>query len=71
MANRRRNDAEAFVEEAERQGWKVKKTRRGWLCFPPNGQDAAVYVAGTAQDRRSLTNALAALRRAGFRWPPP
>lgn len=70
MVVTRKTDAEALVAAAENQGWRTKRTRHGWLCFPPNGT-AAVYVAGTAQDHRSITNSIAALRRNGLTWPPP
>ena len=68
MTNRSR-EARALVEEAERQGFRIKAVTHGWLCFPANGQ-AAVFVAGTASDHRSIKNSIAALRRQGLKWPP-
>jgi hypothetical protein len=62
----RSTEAENLVRQAEAQGWTTRRTKHGWLCFPPSGT-TAVFVAGTAQDRRSITNSRAQLRRAGLR----
>lgn len=64
----RKNEAAHLVNTAQTQGWRLTRTKHGWLAYPPNG-NAAVFIAGTAQDHRSLKNALAALRRNGLRWP--
>ena len=41
------------------------------FVFPGRRTPALITTfAGTASDRRSVKNALSALRRAGFVWPP-
>jgi hypothetical protein len=58
------------LREAERQGFTVRVTTKGHSQVrTADGQVVAVF-AGTASDVRALRNGIAALRRAGFVWPP-
>lgn len=56
------------LEALEAQGFTVRRTRRGHFFVTKDGQPVTTF-SGTASDHRSLTNALAQARRAGFRWP--
>ncbi len=59
-----------IVEEAQRQGWRVRPLKSGHvLLLAPDGKSTAT-LPGTPSDWRSLKNAIAEMRRAGFRWPP-
>jgi hypothetical protein len=58
------------VRELERQDWRVETTKRGhYRAFPPDGGDVVLF--SDTEDRRGQKNALSALRRQGFVWPPP
>lgn len=62
-------DTKKILDAARRQGFTVTTTRRGhrqiWL-----GEQLVTTFSGTASDWRATKNALSAMRRAGFVWPP-
>lgn len=62
-------DLRKIVKALEAQGFTVTVTANGHLMVSRGGQVIAV-LAGSASDWRSIRNALAVLKRAGFRWPP-
>lgn len=63
-------DTKKVLAEAERQGFTVRTTSKGHAQVrDADGQVVAVF-SGTASDVRALRNGIAALRRAGFVWPP-
>lgn len=63
-------DTRKVLDEAERQGFTFRTTTKGHAQVrKANGQVVAVF-AGTASDVRAPRNGIAALRRAGFVWPP-
>jgi predicted RNA binding protein YcfA (HicA-like mRNA interferase family) len=58
-----------FISALEAQGFEVKRTRKGHWQVSRNG----VWVTtlpGNPTEYRALRNAIAAAKRAGFRWPP-
>ena len=59
------------VEKAAReQGWRVGRTTKGHpIFFPPDKSQPAIVWSGTPSDAHSYPNALARMKRAGFRWP--
>lgn len=57
-----------IAKALERQGFEVKVTKKGHISVTRDGR-FVVVLAGTASDWRSMRNALAAARRAGFIWP--
>ena len=60
-----------LVEEAERQGWRRRELASGHVqLLSPDGT-TIVTIAGTPSRGRWRANAIARLRRGGFRWPPP
>lgn len=62
-------ETKRLLAEAERQGFTVTVSRRGHPRVSLDGRLVATF-AGSASDWRSVKNSLAAMRRAGFRWPP-
>lgn len=63
-------DLKKVLKEAEAQGFEVRQTRGShYQVRDTDGRVVAVF-AGTASDHRSIKNTIAALRRAGFQWPP-
>lgn len=60
-----------IVEEAQRQGWRVEIAKSGHIkLFPPDPTKSLVTLPGSPSDQRWRDNALADMRRRGFRWPP-
>lgn len=63
-----RHELKEIVREAEKQGWRAKRTKRGhWMLLAPD-RKSKVLIAGTPSDRRSMANAISRMRRYGFRW---
>jgi hypothetical protein len=63
-------DIAGIIRELERQSFTVTRTAKNhWIVRSADGRRVAT-LPSTPSDRRSLLNALAALRRAGFQWPP-
>lgn len=58
-----------LVKALEAQGFEVVPTARQHLMVLLDGKVIAT-ISGTASDWRSIRNALARLKRAGFQWPP-
>jgi len=56
----------ALVKEAKAQGFQEKK--KGWMVMTPNGK-GSVMVHKTLSDHRGLKNAIARLKRYGFKPP--
>jgi hypothetical protein len=64
-------DIKFVITELERQGWEVERTSQGhWRARPSDKTKQLVHFS-TSDDRHSLKNVLADLRRSGFEWPPP
>lgn len=63
-------DTRKVLREAERQGFEVRTSKTGHPMIYRSGAFVA-KASSTPGDRRALRNLIAALRRAGFRWPPP
>lgn len=55
-----------LVKIAESQGWRVQRTKMGWLLFPPDVTRSAVSLHKTPSDHRWYANAVGALRRSGL-----
>jgi hypothetical protein len=62
-------DTKKVLDEAERQGFQVRQTTRQHPMVYRDGRFVAQF-SGTPGDQRGLRNGIAALRRAGFQWPP-
>jgi hypothetical protein len=62
-------DLKKIAKALKAQGFETEATRKGHLMVYRDGRLVTTF-SGTASDWRALKNALAALRRAGFRWPP-
>ncbi|MGH1563011.1 hypothetical protein [Mumia sp. DW29H23] len=62
-------DIKKVIKALEDQGFEVRYTRKGHPAVYLDGRFVTTF-AGTPSDSRGFRNALAAARRAGFRWPP-
>ena len=62
-------DMKALVSALEDQGFVLKSTKKGHLMVYLDGR-LVTTMAGNPGDSRSGLNALAYLKKAGFRWPP-
>lgn len=61
-----KRSAQELLKIAERQGWRIQRTKKGWMCYPPDRSEAPVMIHGTASDNRWYKNAVAQLRRSGL-----
>lgn len=61
-------DMKKLLKALEDQGFEIRFTKKGHVTVGLDGKLVAT-LAGTASDWRSAKNALARLRRAGFRPP--
>jgi hypothetical protein len=57
-----------IVREAERQGFRVRPTKKGWIIYGRHEGQGCVVLHRTPSDQRGLKNSIADLRRLGFRW---
>ena len=65
-----RKEVRELAEEAERQGWRRKELASGHVqLLGPDGA-TIVTIPGSPSDRRWRANAVARLRKGGFKWPP-
>lgn len=56
------------VAAAEKQGWRVERTKKGHLMFyAPDGVNI-VNAGGTPSDHRALANLISRMRNHGFIW---
>lgn len=62
-------DLKKVIKALESQGFEVVPTKKGHLAVFLDGRYVTTF-AGTSSDWRGVKNAIAAARRAGFRWPP-
>jgi 5-enolpyruvylshikimate-3-phosphate synthase len=51
----------------EKQGAKVKETKKGFMVMFPDGSSLTVH--NTESDHRALANTRGRVLRAGFTWP--
>jgi hypothetical protein len=56
---------ERLVRKAEKQGWRVRETKSGWMLFSPDGV-TKVSVHKTPSDHRWHRNTIRDLRKGGF-----
>ena len=62
-------DLRKVLKALEAEGFEVTVTKRGHYQVAREGRVITTF-SGTPSDQRSFRNALAPLKRAGFRWPP-
>jgi hypothetical protein len=62
-------DTRKVLRAAERQGFEIRTSGTGHPMIYRDGVFVA-KAASTPGDQRGLKNLIAALRRAGFVWPP-
>jgi hypothetical protein len=66
MANVKK-DLKRLIREAEKQGWRVKPTTKGWMLYSPDGEWMET-LHRTPSDWRSLQNTISRMRKHGFKW---
>ena len=59
-----------MADKDTRQGFDVRTTARGHAQVRNAVGEIVAVFSGTPGDVRALRNGIAALRRAGFVWPP-
>lgn len=63
-----KKELKEIVKSAEKQGWRVKRTKKGHLMFlAPDGVNK-LTTGGTPGEYKAIDNLLAHLRRHGFKW---
>lgn len=62
-------DTKKILKAARAAGFDVRRTSKGHYLVTLDGRGVTTFP-GTASDRRGIRNGLAAMRRAGFEWPP-
>jgi hypothetical protein len=62
-------DLKKILKAAQAAGFETRTTNKGHIVVTKDGRRVTTF-AGTASDYRSIRNGLAALRHAGFEWPP-
>lgn len=60
-------DTKKLLKAVEAQGFTYRKTAKGHYQIRDAGGQVVCVVAGTGSDWRGLRNAVAALKRAGFK----
>jgi hypothetical protein len=60
-------EVQKVVRAAEKQGWRVRETKKGWMLYAPDGQHMET-LHKTPSDWRSIRNTVARMRRHGFKW---
>ncbi len=63
-------DMKKLIAEIERQSFVVRYRRSSHAYVTTPAGRYVTDLASTPSDRRGVRNAIAALRRAGFVWPP-
>jgi hypothetical protein len=56
-------------KELEGQGWQIRETSKGFLCYPPDPTRSLVLVHRQPTEQ-ALKKTLSDLKRQGFQWPP-
>ncbi len=55
------------IRRAERQGWRIKATKKGSMLFPPDGTKEIVTIHGTPSDHRAFNNFMTRMNASGYR----
>ena len=63
-------DIRKIVKALEAAGFQVDTTNKGRITVRTASGKYVTTLSPTATESRALRNALAPLRRLGFRWPP-
>lgn len=63
----RQKEVKELIRAARKQGWRVRKTTKGYLLQDPTGRHMEM-VHKTPGDWRSLRHSLSRMRRYGFKW---
>lgn len=47
------------------QGWRVEKTKKGWMLYPPDKSLSPVLIHATPSDHKAWKNTRALLKKRG------
>jgi hypothetical protein len=62
-------DYPKVAKELDRQGWRMKETKKADFWMSPDGVHSASWHH-TPSDHRALANFVSKCRQGGFVWPP-
>lgn len=57
-----------LVADLEKQGARVRKTKKGWLIHFPNGE-SMIFHTTPSDSVRGIRNQRASVKRGGLLWP--
>ncbi len=61
-----KKEVRRLIKAAEKwPGWRVEKTKKGWMLYPPDKAQSGVLIHATPSDHRAWQNDLARLRKRG------
>jgi predicted RNA binding protein YcfA (HicA-like mRNA interferase family) len=60
-----------LIKEIRRQGFTAEQGKKNPHWVVKKDEQRVTTIASTPSDSRWKANTIAALRRFGFRWPPP
>lgn len=60
-------EVKELVRAAKRQGWRVKRTTKGYLLFDPTGE-CMELLHMTPSNPRWRRHSLSQMRQYGFKW---
>lgn len=58
-----------LIPELERQGFRIRETKSGWMIYPPNKDQLTIGTHRTPSDHKAWKNFMADLKRQGFIEP--
>ena len=63
-------DLRKVIKALDEQGFTIDESANGMRLRITRDENFIVVISVKSKDWRGLRNGIAALRRAGFRWPP-
>lgn len=63
----RPSSSQDIVDLARRQGWRSRRTKAGWMLYPPDRSKAPIAVHMTISDHRGVDNLYSHMLRSGLR----
>ncbi len=64
------DELKLILKALREQGWRIEHGKGHVKAFPPDPTKPMVTLPSTPGGGRWKQNAIAQLRRSGFRWPP-
>lgn len=61
-----KKEVRRLIEAAEKwPGWRVERTTKGWMLYPPDKALSGVLIHATESDHRAWKNTISRLRQRG------